>query len=329
MRTKKVLFYILCIGVCILGCMPIFNPLAPEYILSSNDSFPEGVTFDPIDRAFYAGSLEGGTITRVDSNGDESVFFALDTEVSFTGMKVEPCTRRLWVCTTFSNPEIPLGEEGFRFGEIWIFDLESKQKSFEYSLSEITPNARCNDLIIDQEGCGYIPDSQKPNIYRIDPQEDTGILFASDPLLDPEFTLPNVPRFFVPGSNGVVITPGGNYLLVANTYANTLFRVSLKNPSDIIEVSLSGDDFSFPDGLVMIDKTLFAVSSNKIHQVTFTDCSYDEGTVKSIEFIQGMTTGTQADRHLYVIKSLTTREDEDPDFPFKIIRVYLDLFDES
>jgi hypothetical protein len=118
-------------------------------------------------------------------------------------------------------------------------------------------------------------------------------------------------------------------LLVANTYANTLFRVSLKNPSDIIEVSLSGDDFSFPDGLVMIDKTLFAVSSNKIHQLTFTDCSYDEGTVKSIEFIQGMTTGTQADRHLYVIKSLTTREDEDPDFPFKIIRVDLDLFDES
>ena len=137
-------------------------------------------------------------------------------------------------------------KKGFRFGEIWIFDLESKQNTFQYSLSEIIPNARCNDLIIDEEGSGYIPDSQKPNIYRIDPQEDTGILFASDPLLDPEFTLPDAPRFFVPGSNGVVITPDGDYLLVANTYANTLFRVSINNPSDMIEVTLSGDDFSFP-----------------------------------------------------------------------------------
>jgi hypothetical protein len=147
--------------------------------------------------------------------------------------------------------------------------------------------------------------------------------------LDPEFTLPNVPRFFVPGSNGVVITPGGNYLLVANTYANTLFRVSLKNPSDIIEVSLSGDDFSFPDGLVMIDKILFAVSSDKIHRVTFTDSSFDEGTVKSIDFIQGMTTGTLAERQLYVINGFATREDEDSDFPFKIIKIVLSLFDDN
>ena len=329
MKTKKLLFFILVVGVFIPDCRQCCNPLAPEYVLSSKDSFPEGVTFDPIDRAFYAGSLEGGTITRVDSDGSESVFFELDTEVSFTGMKVDPCRRRLWVCTTFSNPAIPLGEEGFRFGEIWIFDLESKQNTFQYSLSEIIPNARCNDLIIDEEGSGYIPDSQKPNIYRIDPQEDTGILFASDPLLDPEFTLPDAPRFFVPGSNGVVITPDGNYLLVANTYANTLFRVSLNNPSDIIEVTLSGDDFSFPDGLVMIDEMLFAVSSDKIHRVTFADSSFDEGTVTSIDFVQGMTTGTLAEGDLYVIKSLTTREDEDPDFPFKIIRVDLDLFDES
>lgn len=329
MKTKILLLCILITGFLIPDCRQICNPLAPEYVLSSKDSFPEGVTFDPIDRAFYAGSLEGGTITRVDQDGGERVFFELDTEVSFTGMKVDPSRGRLWVCTTFSNPAIPLGEDGFRFGEIWIFDLESEQNTSQYSLSEITPNARCNDLIIDEDGCGYIPDSQKPNIYRIDPREDTGTLFASDPLLDPEFTLPNAPRFFVPGSNGVVITPDGNYVLVANTYANTLFRISINNPSDIIEVTLSGDDFSFPDGLVMIDETLFAVSSDKIHRVTFTDSSFAEGTVTSIDFIQGMTTGTLAEGQLYVIKSLTTREDEDPDFPFKIIKVDLTLFDQN
>jgi hypothetical protein len=126
----------------------------------------------------------------------------------------------------------------------------------------------------------------------------------------------------------VAITPDSNYLLVANTYASTLFRVSLKNPSDITEVTLSGDAFRFPDGLVMIDEILFAVSSDKIHRVTFSDPAFEEGTVTSIDFIQGMTTGTLAEGQLYVIKSLTTREDEDPDFPFRIIKVDLDLFDE-
>ncbi len=328
MQKKALIFFAVIIVSTILCCRQSLEPLAPEYTLSSNDSFPEGVTFDPIDRAFYTGSLQGGTITRVDADGTESVFFTLDSEVSFTGMKIDPCRRRLWVCTSFSDPAIPVGEEGFRYGEIWIFDLVSKQKAYEYSLSEIVPNARCNDLIIDEKGCGYIPDSHKPNIYRIDPHKDTATLFTSDPLLDPEFTLPGAPRFFVPGSNGVVITPGGNYLLIANTYASTLFRVALDNPSDVMEVTLSGDDFAFPDGLVMIDGTLFAVSSDKIHRVTFADNSFDKGTVKSIDFIRGMTTGTLAENQFYVIKGFKTREDDDVDLPFKIKRVELGLFED-
>jgi sugar lactone lactonase YvrE len=327
MQRKFLSFFILVFGLILLSCMQCHDPLQPEYILSSKDSFPEGVTFDPVARAFYAGSLEGGTITRIDADGTESIFFESDTEVSFTGMKIDPCRRQLWVCAGFINPEIPEGEEGFRFGEIWIFDLQDGQKRYEYSLSEISDNARCNDFIIDEEGVGYIPDSQKPNIYSIAPLQGRAELFTSDPLLAPEFTLPEPLRLVVPGSNGVVITPGGNYLLVANTYANTLFRVSLDNPSDIIEVTLNGDAFRFPDGLVMIDGLLFAVSSDKIHRVTFSDSAFEAGTVTSIDFIQGMTTGTLAEGQFYVIKSLTTREDEDPDFPFRIIKVDLDLFE--
>lgn len=327
MPKKALILFAVIIAFTMMSCRQNREPLATEYTLSSNDSFPEGVTFDPIDRAFYTGSLQGGTINRIKVDGTESVFFTSDSEVSFTGMKVDPCRRRLWVCASFRDPAIPVGEEGFRFGEIWIFDLISKQKDYEYSLSAIIPNARCNDLILDREGRGYIPDSQKPNIYRIDPDGDTATLFASDPLLEPEFTLPDAPRFIVPGSNGVVITPDGNHLLIANTYANTLFRVSLADPSDVSEVALSGDDFIFPDGLVMFDEILFAVSSQKLHRVTFSGSSFDEGTVKSIDFIKGMTTGTLAENQLYVIKSLTTREDDDSDFAFRIVRVDLALFE--
>jgi sugar lactone lactonase YvrE len=298
-----------------------------EYTLSSRDSFPEGVTFDPVERKFYTGSLQGGTITSIAADGTEKLFFDSEIDLSFTGMKVDACNRRLWVCTSFTDPSIPLGEEGSRFGEIWIFSLTSGEKTHEYSLPEIVPNARCNDLIVDKKGIGYIPDSHKPNVYRIDPGENDISLFASDPILDPEFTLPDAPRFFVPGSNGVVITPGARYLLIANTYANTIFRVTLNNPSDIVEVELRGDDFSFPDGMVMYKETLYAISSDTIHQVTFTSDTFDEGDVRSIEFINGLTTGTLAEEQLYAIKSLTTREDGDA-LPFKIIKVAFSLFDE-
>ena len=185
-------------------------PLADEYPLSSKDSKPEGVTFDPIDRAFYAGSLQGGTITRVDADGTESVFFALDRDVSFAGMKVDAHNRRLWVCASFRDPTIPLGEEGSLYTEMWIFDLVSGEKTHAYSLPAIAPNARCNDFNLDENGIGYLPDSQKPNIYRIDPDEDFGTLYVdNNPILEPESPLSDALRFFVPGSNGVVVTPDG------------------------------------------------------------------------------------------------------------------------
>jgi Cu-Zn family superoxide dismutase len=327
MGKNLVIFCTLLIVTVTLSCKQMDVPLAEEYPLSAKDSKPEGVTFDPIDRAFYAGSLDGGTITRVDADGTESVFFDLDSDVSFSGMKVDALNRRLWVCASFRDSTIPLGEEGSLYTEIWIFDLVSGKKTHAYSLPAIVPYARCNDFNLDENGIGFFPDSQKPNIYKIDPQEDTGTLYVeNNPILEPESTLSDGLRFFVPGSNGVVVTPDARYLLIANTPANTLFRVSLSDPSDIIEVVLLGDDFTAPDGLVMFNQTLYAVSSGKIHQVTFTSTTFDEGTVQSIDSIGGTTTGTRAEDQLYVIKSLVKAEDE-TDFPL-IIKVDLSLFDE-
>jgi sugar lactone lactonase YvrE len=328
MAKNLVVFCTLLMAAVTLSCKQMDVPLAEEYPLSTKDSLPEGVTFDPIDRAFYAGSLNGGTITRVNADGTESVFLDLDSEVSVSGMKIDAQNRRLWVCASFRDPMIPLGEEGSLYTEIWIFDLVSGEKTHEYSLPAIVPNARCNDFNLDENGIGYLPDSQKPNIYRIDPNEDAGTLYVdNNPILEPESTLSDALRFFVPGSNGVVVTPDARYLLIANTPANTLFRVSLSDPSDIIEVVLLGDDFTAPDGLVMFNQILYAVSSGKIHQVTFTGTAFDEGTVQSIDFIGGTTTGTRAENQLYVIKSLVKAEDE-TDFPL-IIKVDLSLFDEE
>ena len=328
MRKKTVIFFTLIIVAMSVSCKISDVPLADEYPLSKKDSTPEGVTFDPIDRAFYAGSLNGGTITRVAADGTETLFFEEDSDVSFSGMKIDALNRRLWVCASFRDLMIPLGEDGSLYTEIWIFDLVSGAKTHTYSLPAIFPNARCNDFNLDENGIGYLPDSQKPNIYKIDPDEDAGTIYVeNNPILEPESTLSDALRFFVPGSNGVVVTPDEHYLLIANTPGNTLFRVSLSDPSDIIEVTLHGDDFTSPDGLVLLNQTLYAVSSGEIHRVTFTGTAFDEGTVQSIDFIDGTTTGTRAENQLYVIKSLVNAQDT-TDFPF-IIKVDLSLFDEA
>ena len=95
MKITIVILFTLTIAATNLSCKKNELPLADEYILSSKDSFPEGVTFDPVDRAFYVGSLLGSTITRIDADGTESIFLDLDNEVSFTGMKVDADNRRL------------------------------------------------------------------------------------------------------------------------------------------------------------------------------------------------------------------------------------------
>ena len=47
-------------------------PLLERYALSSADSVPEGIAFDPVERAFYATSLQGGSITRIAADGTET-----------------------------------------------------------------------------------------------------------------------------------------------------------------------------------------------------------------------------------------------------------------
>ena len=45
------------------------SPLPERYVLSSDDSIPEGVAFDPGQRRFYATSLAGGSIVSLDPQG--------------------------------------------------------------------------------------------------------------------------------------------------------------------------------------------------------------------------------------------------------------------
>src|SRR4051812_17801915 len=86
------------------------------HAFKDHDLYPEGGALDPVEHAFYVGSLRHGNITRISADGTESVFNAGTGEADrYTlGMQVDAARHRLWVCTTQSS-----------LGRIWLFDLTS------------------------------------------------------------------------------------------------------------------------------------------------------------------------------------------------------------
>ena len=74
--------------------------LQDEYVLSDQELVPESGSYDPVDGAFYVSSETQGSITRVDADGTETLFFEpMPSESLRTlGLTIDAEARRLWVC---------------------------------------------------------------------------------------------------------------------------------------------------------------------------------------------------------------------------------------
>lgn len=289
------------------------SPLLDRYELSSEDSIPEGVAFDPVDRAFYATSLQGGSITRVSSEGDETVFRPADDRASLLGVKVDADSRRLWVCAQ--------NVDGLD-NRIWVFDLETADRVQEYLLGALASGGNCNDLVLDVEGVAYVADPSNPYIYRLDPATETGSIFATDPIFA------GVPGP-VPGLNGIAFTAEGSALVVAKFITRELLWVSYPDAAEIRAIELSGDALPLPDGLVEIDGDIFSVAGNTVAR-TRLNADGTAGQVVVTEQISGLSTGTLAEGELYLIKSdvLNFALGATLNLPFEIFRVDLAAFDQ-
>lgn len=286
----------------------ITQPLLERYVLSSPDSVPEGIAFDPQQRAFYASSLQGGSITRIAADGGESVFREADGKAELLGLKVDPVARRLWACVN------SLENSDYR---VWVLDLDSGEQAMEYLLAAIASNAACNDLALDNSGAAYVTDPANPNIYRLDPASGEGEVFASDPAFA-DVTGAGL------GLNGIAVTPDQSALVVAKFVPAQLFRVALPAASSIEVVALGGDTLPSPDGLVFLDKDLYSVSNNAVSKVLF-NTAFDSGTVTVREQISGLSTATVAEQAVYVIKSDVTNHvlGLPLDLPFEIFELDL------
>lgn len=286
-------------------------PLPDRYVLGSEDSVPEGVAFDPTERMFYATSLQGGSIVRLDPLGQETVFRAADNRARLVGTKIDAAARRLWVCAQQVD-----GLDN----RVWVFDLATGDLALEFLLGALATNGNCNDLVLDSAGVAYVTDSANPYLYRLDPATGTGSILATDPLFD-DITGAGL------GLNGIALTPDESALIVGKFIPASLLRVSLSNTDDVQVVALSGVALPSPDGLAVLDDDLYAVSGDSVSRVRLA-ADYRAGEVVNVKQISGLSTATVAEAQLYVIKSdvLNFVLNRPLDLPFEIFRVDLAAF---
>lgn len=288
-----------------------FVALLQRYVLSSEVSVPEGVAFDPVDRAFYASALIGASITRVDADGTESLLREPDNRAQVAGIKVDPQARRLWACVR--------GVDGVD-NRVWVFDLDSGEQVLEFLLGALSPDGSCNDLVLDDAGIAYVTDPANPFLYRLDGDSGEGEVLATDPLFQ------DVTGIGL-GLNGIAVAPDGNSLVVAKFFPPSLLRVSLPDADSIAPIALSGDPLPTPDGLVELEGDIYAVADAAVARVRLNgDATAGDVVVAAQE--SGLSTAAVAEGAVYVIKSEVTNlvGGRTLDLPFAIFSIDLTAF---
>lgn len=292
---------------------PALAPLLQRYELSSDDSVPEGVAFDSQASAFYATSLQGGSIVRIDAAGAESVFRAADNRARLVGAKVDARQRRLWVCAQ---------EVDGSDNRVWVFDLESTALDMEFMLGALTTNGSCNDLVLGSDGVAYVTDPANPYLYRLDPATQTGSILATDPLF---VDITGVGL----GLNGIALTADESALIVGRFIPASLLRVSLPHANSIQPIALGGDTLPSPDGLVALAGDVYAISNDSVSRVR-PNLDFTAGTVVTVAQKSGLSTATVAESDIYVIKSDVVNffVQAPLDTPFEIFRIDFGAFDQ-
>jgi tetratricopeptide (TPR) repeat protein len=178
---------------------------ATDYIkLKELDLVPEGVAYDPVEKALYISSIYKRKIVKIDAANNVTDFTASgqDGLMSVLGMEVDAKRRHLWVCSSYDPAnEIVQGEGLKPQAAIHKLDLKTGKLLKKYTLSD-TLTHFFNDLTVLPNGDVYFTDSNLGTAYRITTKEDQ---------IQPLFSKP-----FLIGANGITKDSKGENLFIAS-----------------------------------------------------------------------------------------------------------------
>jgi sugar lactone lactonase YvrE len=143
-------------------------------------------------------------------------------------------------------------------GRLWVLSAEGATLA-----SLATPAGTfLNDVAVGADGAAYFTDSNEARIWRVAP--GAGGAWQATLWLDAGATIPVV----LPGFNlgGIVATPDGRYLLVAQGTTGRLWRIDVAS-KEITPVDLGGTSLVNADGIVLRGHSLWVVQ-NFTRQIT-------------------------------------------------------------
>ena len=230
--------------------------LPASYTLPDAAAYPESVAFQPDERAFYLGSLDGGAVNRLDADGTFAPYFTPEPGWMTLGVKVNPDTSDLWVCAIADQ-----GTDQVR-SELWVFDTVVGTRA-TLPLGDGAGPINCNDIAFDGEDA-YVTDRESGKLLVASIADGSGQVWLEDDLLVPQLI----------GQNGIVTTPDRK-LLVMKYAAAKLLRVTIDDPGDLAEVTIGGDALpGLPngfDGATWDGDTLVVAANSALVELTSTD----------------------------------------------------------
>jgi Cu-Zn family superoxide dismutase len=234
--------------------------------------FPEGVAARG--DTFYVGSTTDGTVYRGDVDEGVATPFLLageDGRTSAVGMKVDG--RTLFVA-------------GGPTGRVFAYDTRTGELTGSWTVADPDDPENptfLNDLVVTRRGDVYVTDSRRPVLYRIDARERRTDGVADLPVF---LSFEGTPVQYGPGFNigGIAASPDGRTLVLAQSNARALFRVSLEDRS-VTAIDLGGEPVG-GDGLLLLGRdTLVAIERQG-----------DVGYVVTIDLGRDLTSGTVVSR---------------------------------
>ncbi len=284
--------------------------------------YPEGVALDEKQNVFYVSSVTTGTIGKVDMNGKYTVFYADSSLKSSFGMKVNAKQNRLWVCISDPHHSKYSTPQTFKkMARIIALDLNSGKKVADIDLSTLREGKHfANDLAFDDQDNMYITDSYSPCIYKIT-SAGVASVFATSEL----FKSVDV------GLNGIVSHPGG-YLIVDHNTSGDLFKIDIKNPSNVTKVEINSL-LPGADGLLLDKQNNLTVIVNKGINRAYKYTSNDNwktatltGSTATLDRFSNPTTGFIKGVDTYLLNSKMNELNDSTKNPSKEFSVQLAKF---
>jgi len=234
----------------------------PDVIALPNGFGPEGITGR--DNDILVGSIPTGAIYRADvTTGEGAIVVPAQKGRAAIGIKIDD-RDRIWVC-------------GGPSGKAFVYDAATGAELAEYTLStaEVT---FINDVTLAGDAA-WFTDSRSAVLHKV--TIPTGDLAGQDAVsalkLTGDFELQ--PGADVFNLNGIAWT--GERLICAQSETGMLFAVDPATGAST-RIDLGAETLPGVDGLLLEDKTLFAVQ-NQSNQVAVVDLSEDSvsGTVRT------------------------------------------------